>query len=108
MEDLSTHTRYCHMATILSHYMQGTNGGEDTWAPFLVVPVPDPAESRSVNTISTVRHCMAQVFTNVEGREEEIYPLLSMRSHKNSAWIVHWGNSLNLTLRLIIKKGSFP
>ena len=73
VKDLSTHTSYCHMATILSHYMQGTYGGKDTWAPFLVVLVPDPAEPCSVNAILAVEDCMLQIFTNVEGSEEEIY-----------------------------------
>ena len=62
------------MATILSHYMQGMHGGENAWAPSSVVPVPDPAESRSVNAILAVEDCTLQVFTNVKGSEEEIYP----------------------------------
>ena len=88
VRDLSAHNRYCHMRTILSHYMQETHEGKDTWASFSVVPVPNPAESRSVNATTTVRYCLAQVFANVEGSEEETYPLLLMRLRKNSAWIV--------------------
>ena len=62
------------MATILSHYMQEQHGGKESWAPFLVVPVPDPAESRSVNAISAVEDCTMHVFATVEGSKEEIYP----------------------------------
>ena len=61
------------MATILSHYMQEKHGGKESWAPFSVVPIPDPAESRSVHAILAVEDCTLQVFMNVEGSEEEIY-----------------------------------
>ena len=62
------------MATMLSHYMQEEHGGEESWVPFSVVPVPDPAGLRSVNAITAVGDCTMHVFAAIEGSEEEIYP----------------------------------
>ena len=73
VKDLSTHTRYCHMATILSHYMQEPHGGEEKWGPLTVHSISNPRDPYK-NDESSVRTCFANVFANVEGSEEEIYP----------------------------------
>ena len=76
VKDLSAHTRYCHMATMLSHYMQEDDvqhGGELGFRPFTCEPqVLNPAMSANGST----RNCMSvnHVFATVEGSEEEIYP----------------------------------
>ena len=75
VKDLSAHTRYCHMVTLLTHYMQERGGDSEVREN---VPLPEAdtkgtyAQSHDVFVpdITTVN----DVFMSVEGSEEEIYP----------------------------------
>ena len=65
VKDLSAHTRYCHMATMLSHYMQeddNQHGGELSFRPFTCEPqVLNPARSANgpTRTCMSVNHVSA-------------------------------------------------